>query len=158
MQDKATSSPAGNGRGLLAVVLVLVILVPVGYSVFARVTTTEPPEFLDSPQGTECVKDAEYMRYPNRAAIALHRISKPTIAAVDGVAVGAGMTLALGCDMVIATDRARFSEIFVKRGLTMDFGGTWLLPRLVGLARRHAVTYSSGAQGLPPEGREAAGA
>ena len=45
------------------------------------------------------------------------------------------MNLALGCDLVIASSRARFAEIFVKRGLTLDFGGTWLLPRLVGLAR-----------------------
>jgi 2-(1,2-epoxy-1,2-dihydrophenyl)acetyl-CoA isomerase len=79
--------------------------------------------------------NAQYMRFLNRAALALHRISKPTIAAVDGVAVGAGMNLALGCDVVVATSRARFAEIFVKRGLTLDFGGTWLLPRLVGLAR-----------------------
>jgi 2-(1,2-epoxy-1,2-dihydrophenyl)acetyl-CoA isomerase len=57
------------------------------------------------------------------------------VAAVDGVAVGAGMNLALGCDVTIATDRARFSEIFVRRGLTVDFGGTWLLPRRIGLAR-----------------------
>lgn len=69
------------------------------------------------------------------AVRAFHDISKPTIAAVDGVAVGAGMNLALGCDFVIATDRARFAEIFVKRGLTVDFGGTWILPRLVGLQR-----------------------
>lgn len=79
--------------------------------------------------------NAEYMRFPNRAALALHRISKPTVAAVDGVAVGAGMNLAVGCDFVVASSRARFAEIFVKRGLTLDFGGTWLLPRLVGLAR-----------------------
>jgi enoyl-CoA hydratase/carnithine racemase len=79
--------------------------------------------------------NAEYMRLPNRAALALHRVSKPTVAAVDGVAVGAGMNLALGCDVVIASSRARFAEIFVKRGLTLDCGGTWLLPRLVGLAR-----------------------
>ena len=77
----------------------------------------------------------EGMRRVGRAAGALHRLSKPTVAAVDGVAVGAGMNLALGCDVVIATDRARFSEIFVRRGLAVDFGGTWLLPRLVGLAR-----------------------
>lgn len=83
-----------------------------------------------------------YMRHPNRAALALHRITKPTIAAVDGVAVGAGMNLALGCDVVIATDRARFAEIFVKRGLTLDFGGTWLLPRLVGLARAREIALS----------------
>jgi len=86
--------------------------------------------------------NAEYMRLPNRAALALHRISKPTIAAVDGVAVGAGMNLALGCDLVIATDRARFSEIFVKRGLTLDFGGTWLLTRLVGLARAREIALT----------------
>ncbi len=84
----------------------------------------------------------EYMQRPNRAATALHRITKPTIAAVDGVAVGAGMNLALGCDIVIATDRVRLAEIFVKRGLTLDFGGTWLLPRLVGLARAREIALS----------------
>jgi 2-(1,2-epoxy-1,2-dihydrophenyl)acetyl-CoA isomerase len=86
--------------------------------------------------------NAEYMKLPNRAALALHRISKPTVAAVDGVAVGAGMNLALGCDVVVATDRVRFSEIFVKRGLTLDFGGTWLLPRLVGLARARDIALT----------------
>jgi enoyl-CoA hydratase/carnithine racemase len=69
------------------------------------------------------------------AAAALHALTKPTVAAVDGYAVGAGLNLALGCDVVVATSRARFAEIFVRRGLTLDFGGTWLLPRLVGLAR-----------------------
>jgi 2-(1,2-epoxy-1,2-dihydrophenyl)acetyl-CoA isomerase len=77
----------------------------------------------------------DVMRHVGRAAEALHAVTKPTIAAVDGVAVGAGMNLALGCDVVVATDRARFSEIFVRRGLTVDFGGTWLLPRRVGMAR-----------------------
>jgi 2-(1,2-epoxy-1,2-dihydrophenyl)acetyl-CoA isomerase len=86
--------------------------------------------------------NAEYMRLPNRAALALHRISKPTVAAVDGVAVGAGMNLALGCDIVIASSRARFAEIFVKRGLTLDFGGTWLLPRLIGLARARELALT----------------
>jgi 2-(1,2-epoxy-1,2-dihydrophenyl)acetyl-CoA isomerase len=75
------------------------------------------------------------LEHVGAAAIALHRSSKPTIAAVDGVAAGAGLNLALACDLLLATDRARFSEIFVKRGLTMDFGGTWLLPRRIGLAR-----------------------
>jgi enoyl-CoA hydratase/carnithine racemase len=71
----------------------------------------------------------------NQACLALHRLPIPTIARVDGVAVGAGMNLALGCDFVIASTRARFSEIFVKRGLSVDFGGSWLLPRLIGLHR-----------------------
>jgi len=82
------------------------------------------------------------MKIVGRAATALHTITKPTIAAVDGVAVGAGMNLALGCDIVIATDRARFSEIFFRRGLTVDFGGTWLLPRIVGLQRAKELALS----------------
>lgn len=76
------------------------------------------------------------------AARALHRLTKPTVAAVDGYAVGAGMNLALGCDVVIASERALFAEIFVKRGLTLDFGGTWLLPRLVGLARAKEIALT----------------
>jgi 2-(1,2-epoxy-1,2-dihydrophenyl)acetyl-CoA isomerase len=86
--------------------------------------------------------NAVRMRRTNAAALALHRLSKPTIAAVDGVAVGAGMNLALGCDILIATETARFSEIFVKRGLTVDFGGTWLLPRLIGLARARELALT----------------
>lgn len=82
------------------------------------------------------------MKMVARAATALHRATKPTIAAVDGVAVGAGMNLALGCDVVIATERARFSEIFVRRGLSLDFGGTWLLPRIVGLQRAKELALS----------------
>ncbi len=77
----------------------------------------------------------EMLKNVGAAALALHRCTKPTVAAVDGVAAGAGMNLALGCDVLIASDRARFAEIFVRRGLTLDFGGTWLLPRLIGLAR-----------------------
>lgn len=84
----------------------------------------------------------EYMKRPSRAANTLHRLSKPSIAAVDGVAVGAGMNLALGCDIVVATERARFAEVFVKRGLTLDFGGTWLLPRLIGMARARELALT----------------
>jgi enoyl-CoA hydratase/carnithine racemase len=76
------------------------------------------------------------------AATALHRVGKPLVAAVDGVAVGAGMNLALGCDVIIASTRARFSEIFVRRGLTPDFGGSWLLPRVVGMQRAKELALS----------------
>ena len=62
-------------------------------------------------------------------------IPQADVAKVNGVAAGAGLNLALGCDLVIASDRARFSEIFVQRGLSIDFGGSWLLPRLVGHAQ-----------------------
>jgi enoyl-CoA hydratase/carnithine racemase len=73
------------------------------------------------------------MRHVADVALALHRVPKPTIARVDGVAAGAGANLALGCDLVVASDGARFSQIFARRGLSVDFGGSWLLPRLVGL-------------------------
>ena len=75
------------------------------------------------------------LRWVADIALALHRIPKPVIAKVNGVAVGAGMNLALGCDLVVASEQARFSEIFARRGLTIDFGGSWLLPRLVGMHR-----------------------
>jgi len=71
----------------------------------------------------------------NDVVLALHRLPKITIARVDGVAVGAGMNLALACDLVVASDRSRFAEIFVRRGLSVDCGGSWILPRLVGLHR-----------------------
>ncbi|GAA1224202.1 enoyl-CoA hydratase-related protein [Prauserella halophila] len=79
------------------------------------------------------------MHLVNRTAIALHDVETPTIAQVDGVAVGAGWNLALGCDLVAASDRARFSQIFTKRGLSLDFGGSWLLPKLVGLQQAKRI-------------------
>jgi enoyl-CoA hydratase/carnithine racemase len=77
----------------------------------------------------------------NDVALLLHELPMPTVAKVTGVAVGAGWNLALGCDFVVATPDSRFSQIFARRGLSLDFGGSWLLPRLVGLqqAKRLAL-------------------
>ncbi|MEO5723090.1 MAG: enoyl-CoA hydratase [Ilumatobacteraceae bacterium] len=75
------------------------------------------------------------MRHIGDVAIALHRLPQPVVAKVRGVAVGAGCNLALGCDLVVAADTARFSQIFVRRGLSVDFGGSWLVPRHVGIHR-----------------------
>lgn len=65
----------------------------------------------------------------------LAKLPKPVIAAVNGVAAGAGATLALGCDMVIAARSVNFMMAFSKLGLVPDCGGTWLLPRVAGRAR-----------------------
>ena len=81
------------------------------------------------------------MRRIGAAALALHRLTKPTIAKVGGVAAGVGCNLALGCDLVVASAEARFSEIFAKRGLSVDFGGTWLLPRLVGVHKAKELAF-----------------
>jgi 2-(1,2-epoxy-1,2-dihydrophenyl)acetyl-CoA isomerase len=75
------------------------------------------------------------MRRTSEVVIRLARLARPTIAKVHGVAVGIGMNLALACDFVVATHDARFSEIFRHRGLSLDGGGSWSLPRLVGLRR-----------------------
>jgi 2-(1,2-epoxy-1,2-dihydrophenyl)acetyl-CoA isomerase len=62
-------------------------------------------------------------------------MSKPVIASINGVAAGAGCNLALACDYRIASDQARMSESFIRIGLHPDWGGTWLLPRLIGRGR-----------------------
>jgi 2-(1,2-epoxy-1,2-dihydrophenyl)acetyl-CoA isomerase len=71
----------------------------------------------------------------NRMVLRLVHFPLPTIAMVDGYAVGAGSNLALCCDLIVASDRAKFGELFCKIGLVVDGGGTWLLPRVVGMAR-----------------------
>lgn len=72
----------------------------------------------------------------------LCQFPKPVVAAVDGVCVGVAWNLALACDFVVAAENARFSQIFVRRGLVPDGGGTWLLPRYVGLMRARELMYT----------------
>ncbi|MFE6820884.1 enoyl-CoA hydratase/isomerase family protein [Streptomyces sp. NPDC057690] len=83
----------------------------------------------------------ERLRPLTDVALLLHELPVPTIAKVTGVAVGAGWNLALGCDFVVATPESRFSQIFARRGLSPDCGGSWLLPKLAGLqqAKRLAL-------------------
>ncbi len=75
------------------------------------------------------------MRHINRSALAVMKCPKPTIAKVEGIAAGAGCNLALACDFVIATTSARFAELFVKRALVVDFGGSWALTRALSLQK-----------------------
>ncbi|HIY40786.1 MAG TPA: enoyl-CoA hydratase/isomerase family protein [Candidatus Nocardiopsis merdipullorum] len=68
----------------------------------------------------------------NRCVLAMRELGLPTIAKVSGVAAGSGANLALACDFVVADERARFAQLFIHRGLSLDSGASWLLPRLVG--------------------------
>jgi 2-(1,2-epoxy-1,2-dihydrophenyl)acetyl-CoA isomerase len=73
--------------------------------------------------------------------LALRALPLPVIAAVNGVAAGAGANVALACDLVIAARSASFVQAFSRLGLVPDSGGTWLLPRLVGNARAIGLTF-----------------
>jgi enoyl-CoA hydratase/carnithine racemase len=72
----------------------------------------------------------------------LHRLQKPSIAAVNGYAIGVGMGLALACDVRLASEKAVFSEAFVRMGLVPGDGSCWQLPRLIGLSHTYLLQYT----------------
>ncbi len=78
---------------------------------------------------------ATLRKYYNPLIEKMRGVDKPIVAAVNGVAAGAGVSLALACDFRLASDKASFLQAFVKIGLVPDAGGTFFLPRLVGLAK-----------------------
>lgn len=73
---------------------------------------------------------------------AIVNMDKPVIAGVNGAAVGAGMNLALACDLIVASESAVFSEVFSQRGLVPDMGGTYFLARQVGMYRAKELVFS----------------
>jgi enoyl-CoA hydratase/carnithine racemase len=78
----------------------------------------------------------------DRTLLAMRDAPQPIIAAVNGAAAGAGMNLALGCDIRLASTAAKFSQAFVKRGLHPDWGGTYFLPRVVGMAKACELIFT----------------
>ncbi len=93
--------------------------------------------------------------YYNPLVRKLRALPFPVVAAVNGVAAGAGCNIALACDIVLAARSASFIQSFAKIGLVPDSGGTWILPRLIGPARARALALT--AQPLPAETAEAWG-
>jgi 2-(1,2-epoxy-1,2-dihydrophenyl)acetyl-CoA isomerase len=83
------------------------------------------------------------MRVLADVVVAVHDCPLPVISKVDGVCVGAGFGLALAADMTWCSDRARFSAIFAKRGLSLDFGTSWLLSRRIGLHKAKELTFTA---------------
>ena len=75
-------------------------------------------------------------------ALLLHEARKPVLAAVNGMCAGVAFCLALGCDIRFASEQARFCSVFVRRGLLASSGGTYLLPRIVGVAKALELMWS----------------
>jgi 2-(1,2-epoxy-1,2-dihydrophenyl)acetyl-CoA isomerase len=80
-------------------------------------------------------------KYYKPLVLTLRQLPMPVIAAVNGVAAGAGANIALACDLVVAARSASFVQAFAKLGLVPDSGGTWFLPRLVGTARAMGLAF-----------------
>jgi enoyl-CoA hydratase/carnithine racemase len=78
----------------------------------------------------------------DQTILAMRDCPKPIIAAVNGAAAGAGMNLALACDMRVASTAAKFAQAFVKRGLHPDWGGSYFLPRVVGVAKACELIFT----------------
>ena len=88
--------------------------------------------------------DRERMQRGSHTFIrALHAIEKPVIAAVRGPAVGIGWSVALACDLVVASKTARFSQIFRRIGLAPDGGAIWFLTRRLGMAKANELVFSA---------------
>jgi 2-(1,2-epoxy-1,2-dihydrophenyl)acetyl-CoA isomerase len=118
---------------------VQVVVVTGAGDAFCAGADIRDPSYAGSPSPTAV---AQRMQAIDSAAIALHRLAKPTIASVNGVAVGAGWCLAVGCDIVLAAESARFSAMFIERGISLDFGGTWLFAHVVGLQRAKHLAFT----------------
>lgn len=86
---------------------------------------------------------AALMEDVSNAALALWNCKKPVISLVDGIAAGAGSNMLLLSDFIIATPETRFIEVFVRRGLVVDFAGSWILPRIVGIQKAKELMMTS---------------
>ncbi|MBI4304076.1 MAG: enoyl-CoA hydratase/isomerase family protein [Chloroflexi bacterium] len=83
-----------------------------------------------------------HARVLGKITVGLQKLEKPTIAMVNGVAVGGGFDVALACDMRIGSENARFMNAFVRIGLFPGWGGTWLYPRVMGLAKAFEYLFT----------------
>lgn len=108
------------------------------------------PEMAMTPNAPDIGNVVE--KYYKPLILSLQNLRVPTIAAVNGIAAGAGASVALACDLVIAAKSASFLQAFSKIGLVPDTGGTWFLPQRVGMAR--AMGLAMLAEKLPAEKAE----
>ena len=117
-----------------------VILTGAGRAFCAGQDLEERRAFIEEAAEPPSLGQSLRQRY-NPIILAMRELSKPVIGAVNGVAAGAGCSLALACDLRIAADTATFVESFVRVGLGLDSGSSFMLPRLVGMARAFELAW-----------------
>jgi len=93
--------------------------------------------------GTTLEEKAQGLRSRMEVSRWLHEMPKPTIAMVRGAAAGAGLSLALACDLRVASDSARFATAFARVGYSGDFGGSWFLTQLIGTAKARELYFTA---------------
>ncbi|MEX2229622.1 MAG: enoyl-CoA hydratase/isomerase family protein [Dehalococcoidia bacterium] len=103
-----------------------------GFCAGADLTGARAPDDDGPPPQLERLEEYGWV---GRQGIALYRMTKPTIAAVNGVAAGAGMSFALACDLRVGSELTRFKTVFLERSLSPDSGMSFFLPRIVGYSR-----------------------
>jgi 2-(1,2-epoxy-1,2-dihydrophenyl)acetyl-CoA isomerase len=106
-----------------------------------RSSAGPPPRPPDVPEKIAGDVARNIRKNAQRLISTILELEKPVIAAVNGTAAGLGLHLAVACDLVVATEDARFIEVFVRRALVPDGGGAYLLPRLVGLQRAKEMMF-----------------
>ena len=103
-------------------------------------------DLVDATSGTNIGGDPSKMpatiNLRDTPPVVLHGIDKPTLCALNGGAAGYGFDLAMGCDIRIASEKAKLSAAFTKRGLVPESGGTWLLPRMLGWAKASELIFT----------------
>lgn len=112
-----------------------VVLTGAGNTFCSGADIAAAADFDEFPDPTETIATV------NTTLRLLQELPVPTIAKIRGVAAGAGWNLALACDLVVADADARFCQIFSRRALSVDTGGSWLLPRLTGLQQAKRLTF-----------------
>ena len=119
-----------------------VVLTGAGRGFCSGVDLRGAPEDGDRQPGRQ--ERLDVYGWIGRLAMAVYRtLDKPIVAAVNGVAAGAGMSLALACDMRVGTDKTRFKVVFIERSLSPDSGTSFFLPRIVGYSRACDLVYTS---------------
>lgn len=98
---------------------------------------------LDAPTGEVAFNGWKRQKNTHRGVGAIHGVSKPVIAAMNGAAFGLGLDMALACDFIIAAQGAKMSMSFIKRGLISDGGGMYFLPRRIGLPKAKELILSA---------------